>query len=351
MRSLELYADYDRKGIHHIFDPDSPFTAQAGTWGLHGIIALPNRIGDYVLIVTYGKEQGEHRFDEGISTEGILRWQSQPSQALNDRRVQHLIQHDEDRNAIHLFLRTRERHNGVLASYTYLGRLKYHSHDRERQRPVHIAWQLQQWPIPGDVLNRMDLRLEGQIPFLPAIGAEPIVPLHDILREDAPPSGGSDGEPTRTFRAVKRRYLSDHESRTLGLQGEHLVLERERKKLSALGRPDLAASVRHVSDIEGDGAGYDIHSFFPDGRPKFIEVKTTRGPKNADFWISPNEIAFSANHAESYELCRVFDYEPVTNSGACYSVWGDISHFFMLTPSEYRAKPAPTPANRCTHEA
>ncbi len=82
MVSLELYADYDRKNIHDVFDPDSPFTPSRGTWGLHGIIALPGRPGDYALLVTYGQEQGEHRFDEGITTEGILRWQSQPSQTL-----------------------------------------------------------------------------------------------------------------------------------------------------------------------------------------------------------------------------------------------------------------------------
>ena len=44
-----------------------------------------------------------------------------------------------------------------------------------------------------------------------------------------------------------------------------------------LGRPDLAEKVIHVSQIEGDGAGYDIKSFHEDGTVKYIEVKTTRG--------------------------------------------------------------------------
>src|SRR5262249_44398319 len=75
------------------------------------------------------------------------------------------------------FLRTQEKRNGVPAPYTYLGRLKYHSHDRERQQPVHIAWQLQQWPIPGNVLNRMALRLEGEAPPLPSERREQMTPL------------------------------------------------------------------------------------------------------------------------------------------------------------------------------
>jgi len=339
MRNLQLYTDYDRKGIHDVFDPESRFIPSRGAWGNHGIISLPGRAGDYVLIVTYGQEQGTHRFDEGISTEGILRWQSQPSQGFNNPRIQDLINHDEGRNAIHLFLRTQEKRNGVPAPYTYLGRLRYHSHDRERQQPVHIAWQLQQWPIPGNVLNRMALRLEGEAPPFPSERREQMTPLRDILKEEDPPTREPEGEPTRTFRAFKRRYLSDQESGALGLQGEYLVLDRERQRLTAAGRPDLAALVRHVSVIEGDGAGYDIHSFFPDGRAKFVEVKTTSGPKSSDFWISPNEIAFSAKQAASYELCRVFDYDPTANSGACYSVSGDISQFFAFTPTEYRARP------------
>jgi hypothetical protein len=145
--SLELYADYDRRGIHDIFDPDSPFFPQRGIWGLQGIIPLPNRAEDYALLVTYGKQQGDHRFDEGISTQGILRWQSQPKQKLDDRRIQRLINHDENGNSIYLFLRPREKRNGAPAPYTFLGCLKHHSYDQERQQPVHIAWQLQQWPF------------------------------------------------------------------------------------------------------------------------------------------------------------------------------------------------------------
>ena len=43
--NLELYAEYDREAVHDIFDPESPYTKQAGTWGLQGPIELPNRPG------------------------------------------------------------------------------------------------------------------------------------------------------------------------------------------------------------------------------------------------------------------------------------------------------------------
>ena len=89
MQNLELNLLYSRKDIHGIFSPQTKFTPQAGTWGLHGIIKIPHREKDYVFIVTYGQSQGEHNFDEGITSDGVLSWQSQPRQDLrkqNDSR-------------------------------------------------------------------------------------------------------------------------------------------------------------------------------------------------------------------------------------------------------------------------
>ena len=51
----------------------------------------------------------------------------------------------------------------------------------------------------------------------------------------------------------------------------------ERTALRTAGRDDLARKVRWVSEEDGDGAGYDIASFAPDGLPRLIEVKTTNG--------------------------------------------------------------------------
>jgi hypothetical protein len=100
MRELIHYQDYSREEVHDIFAPDSPFTRQAGTWGNHGIVAVPNRPGDYVFLVTFGQKQAHHEFDEGVTPEGILRWQSQPNQGFSNSRIKDFIVHDEDRNSI-----------------------------------------------------------------------------------------------------------------------------------------------------------------------------------------------------------------------------------------------------------
>jgi len=56
-----------------------------------GLIELADRPGDYVFLVTFGRREGEHEFDEGVTTEGLLRWQSQPKQDLADRHVRHIF--------------------------------------------------------------------------------------------------------------------------------------------------------------------------------------------------------------------------------------------------------------------
>ncbi len=82
MNKLKLKNLYSREDVHGIFSPETTFTPQAGTWGLQGIIKIPNREDDFVFFVTYGQSQGDHEFDEGITQDGVLSWQSQPSQTF-----------------------------------------------------------------------------------------------------------------------------------------------------------------------------------------------------------------------------------------------------------------------------
>ena len=154
MLELKLYADYSRQDVHDIVSPDTRFVPNAGSWGLQGIVRVPNQSGDYIFFVTYGQQQGDHTFDEWITEEGIISWQSQPRQTLQDRRINEFINHNENRNSIFLFLRTRKPGN-----YTYLGTLKYVSHNPQAEQPVYMYWRLLNWPIPQEVLSRINLTL------------------------------------------------------------------------------------------------------------------------------------------------------------------------------------------------
>ncbi len=83
----------------------------------------------------------------------------------------------------------------------------------------------------------------------------------------------------------------DERNRALGRAGEERVVAHERSALKVAGRDDLARKVRWVSEEDGDGAGYDIASFTPDGQERLIEVKTTNGWERTPFYISRNELA------------------------------------------------------------
>ena len=111
--------------------------------------------------------------------------------------------------------------------------------------------------------------------------------------------------------AVAARFDSagrDERNRALGRAGEALALAHERAALADAGRGDLAEKVRWVSQQDGDGAGYDIASFQPDGRPRLIEVKTTNGWERTPFHISRNELAVSKERRDEWRLFRLWNF-------------------------------------------
>jgi hypothetical protein len=333
VRPLERFNEYSRKEVHDIFAPDTAFTPQAGTWGLQGIVEIPERPGNFAFFVTLGQTQGEHHFEEGVTEDGVLTWQSQPRQGLGDEQIKRLINHNEDRNTIYLLLRTNRNRD-----YTYLGDLKYLSHDPIKENPVYFEWQILDWEPPAGKLEAMAL------PVLPKYQVgEPDRPLNSLTLTQPPTThlpAEEERRGTRRFRGRKSPDYAQRDARNRGLgkKGEELVLEYEKRHLIDNGRPDLAAQVRHVSFIEGDGTGYDISSFTTDGQKKYIEVKTTEGDVATDFFISPNEVEFSTIHADQYYLYRVYEFDTSKNCGTFFVHAGALNPRFKLEASQFRAK-------------
>ena len=100
----------------------------------------------------------------------------------------------------------------------------------------------------------------------------------------------------------------DERNRSLGRAGEERVLAHERATLVGAGRDDLARKIRWISEEEGDGAGYDIASFEPDGRLRRIEVKTTNGWERTPFHISRNELAAAGEWRSEWCLLRLWNF-------------------------------------------
>jgi hypothetical protein len=128
-------------------------------------------------------------------------------------------------------------------------------------------------------------------------------------------------------------------NRALGMAGEIAVVEGERARLSAGGRDDLAAEVRHVSVVDGDGLGYDVQSFHDlINEPVFIEVKTTRYGKELPFYISGNEVEASNELGPAFRLRRLYRYGK--RDAGYYTLLGPLARSAKLKPDVYRGLPA-----------
>lgn len=334
MKTLRLWDFYSRRDVHGIFSPDTNFTPQSGTWGLQGIVKVPGRDGDFVFFVTFGKSQGDHLFDESITEDGVLSWQSQPSQGFESEIVQSFINHDERLNNIHLFLRGKSGDE-----YGYFGTLGYLTHDTQREKPVHFQWQLMDWEAPKEFLQTVGI--------LPVEQAAPILSVKENKPQNkiefvSPPSPRTRRIGTSTVEFQTRKspnYVLRQESNSaLGLLGEELVLKQEIEALRNAGRDDLAEKVKHISVVEGDGAGHDIKSFTTDGEVKFIEVKSTKGSASSAFFISPNEVEFSRKNSNNFYLYRLYELDSTTRTAKVYVLEGDLTNSLELRPTQFIAE-------------
>lgn len=134
---------------------------------------------------------------------------------------------------------------------------------------------------------------------------------------------------------IKRDYLAlEARNRSLGAAGEEFVMGYERHRLHELGAKHLVDRVEQVSATKGDGLGYDVLSFEPDGRERFIEVKTTAFGIEAPFYVTKRELAVSKAEAKQFRLYRLFDFR---KKARMFSLAGAINERCKLDPVSYLA--------------
>ncbi len=162
----------------------------------------------------------------------------------------------------------------------------------------------------------------------------------DLVWTDAP-AITLDPTVTVDYARVPRRIdfiKLEADRKDLGRAGEEAVVRFERQRLEALGQDRLARIVEHVSLTKGDGLGYDVLSFKPDGEELFIEVKTTRRTREFPFLVTRNEVSFSAEVSEQFELYRVYNFDrPRTG---LYTLSGALEASCRLSPTLWLAQPA-----------
>lgn len=165
--------------------------------------------------------------------------------------------------------------------------------------------------------------------------AEPILPSVSIVNAS---SLEIKSYRKHNFKGLKdNSYFENVDRKTLGNLGESFVLNFERRNLLAAGKPSLAKKVRHVAVEEGDGTGYDILSFEPNGKPKYIEVKTTTGACNNQFFVTQTELLRSMKEKDKYYLYRVYDFDRDTKTGKIKVIKGELSNICQF-PTNYSVK-------------
>lgn len=154
---------------------------------------------------------------------------------------------------------------------------------------------------------------------------------------EAPPVMQAVVKPNEPLNRLVRKFdpaERDARNRKLGRQGEERILKFEHARLTESGRNDLARKIEWVSDVEGDGAGYDILSFSPDGAERLLEVKTTTGYQLTPFYLTENERTLSVERPDAFRLVRLYDF---LKSPRVFELKPPLEESVMLRPTNYRA--------------
>lgn len=175
----------------------------------------------------------------------------------------------------------------------------------------------------------------GPDPSAPSAGLAEPAPLWI----GPPPTAGNGPPPVELEQMlfVARKFDvagRDARNRALGRAGEERVFAHERVTLSGAGRGDLARKVRWISEEDGDGAGYDILSFEPDGAPRRIEVKTTNGWDRTPFHISRTELAAADEWRTEWSLVRLWNF---SREPKAFELRPPLDRHVSLTAESFRA--------------
>ena len=152
--------------------------------------------------------------------------------------------------------------------------------------------------------------------------------------------GDIEGKPSITSnKGISEQELWEQieRKRIIGLKGEEFVVDYEKTHLLQLNLTNLADKVKRISN-ENVANGYDVLSYTPDGKEKFIEVKTTTSSK-FEFEISSNELKKAKQLSANYFLyfIRNFKFDTKDNE-ILFFRFSDFENSFEIIPNNFTIK-------------
>ena len=315
---LKVGEKYSRKDLCDLFSPEFKFGTAFEKVGITGVI--PFDLGlrkDYGLLAVTDKSTDRKR-QEVVQEDGTFEWITQQRIKNKETPLAKRLKCETD-SQIHLFLKKTIREE----DFTYWGLLEFIQEYRDEKGDRRFIYKIKSWESNGQ-----DLRVSGSAVIVP------LIPTHEAkLNSVDPPSFGPGPERSGSGPSRHRSRshdVDDAENKRLGRAGELLVMEFEKEKLA-----DKGLEPKHIARCN-DGAGYDIESYEISGEEIFIEVKTTRGGKDAPFFISENEYRVSKEKGSKYRLYRLFDFHP--NTGAKFYVKNGSMEGLSPSPYKYIVK-------------
>lgn len=154
------------------------------------------------------------------------------------------------------------------------------------------------------------------------------IKYESLLVEAPQPTIAEEPRPEYVRKPRKTNWLKREQSnRSLGEQGEEVVIQYERWRLIQAGKENLAEQVEWISKDQGDGAGFDILSRNDNGSDRYIEVKTTKLGETTPFYFTRNELAFSQENATAFFLYRLFKFNHSPNLFIKHGSFDDICRY------------------------
>ena len=333
-KMFEQYVGYSRKEVHDLIEPTASYKTGTGTWGLQGIIELKNAsVKGFVFFVNKDRDL----YGDELFSDGKVKWYSQNRTKLTDSVAKKLISHNETKETIFLFWKTK---GGT--DFYYLGKLNYLEHDNKSEQPIRFYWHIEDFDpdnaldkIPGleiidskskDVITSSTLTHSSK-GVMTEEAAPSYVPSKRGKRKGISPEDFDKGDVDFEGEAKKNSAI--------GKAGEDRVVEMEKDHLKKAGKADLADKVVATRYTLGNNAPYDVMSYEEDGTEKYIEVKTTTGGKSNKYYISENEVKFSEDNSDKYYLYRLFLFDKRTGTGRYYVKKGAIDRS-TLEPTTYK---------------